>query len=559
MPDQPAHHSPTDAVPRGTDELAADHHPREGRRWPHILIFGTILLLGAVQVWVWWFFDPILGRSIQNLIQYSSTLLAFVLLVVWFLFYAPLAKSIRMAALALLLVPAIGWAASVRSLEWTGDMQLVVRYRWEQTDAERLAEHRQAAGVASGSAVVATAAVVAQPEDMPTYRGANCEGIVVGPPLSQDWEASPPKVEWRQPCGGGYAQLVVVEPYMVTLEQRDAQEAVVCYDSATGQERWVYDYPAQFTEAMGGPGPRATPTIHDGFVYALGAQGRLARLNLVSGEVLWEKELLADRKIPNQEWGLCSAPLVVGDLVVVNPGGPKGDGLEAYRIDSGEIAWSREGVARHNDKDDDHNRPGYSSPMLATIHGVRQIVIYDGTGLRGYVPETGERLWEIEHRNGAGVNVAQPLVFDDGRIFVSCSYSVGCAMFQVEFTGGVWSVKEVWANRNLRAKFSSAAVVDGYIYGFDEGIFTCLDPATGDRKWKGGRYGHGQLLLTNGQILVHTEQGRAVLIQPNPDRLEEITSFATLDDPKNWNPPALVRGRLYVRNHREMACFRLTQ
>jgi outer membrane protein assembly factor BamB len=319
----------------------------------------------------------------------------------------------------------------------------------------------------------------------------------------------------------------------------------------------VHEYAAEFTEAMGGPGPRATPTIAEGEVYSVGAKGEVRKLSLATGELQWRRNILDDYKAPNTEWAMSSAPLIVAETVVVNPGGPKGDGLVALDRATGSPVWERDGAREHSQASEDNNRSGYSTPFLADVLGVRQIVMFDGAGLRGYEPDTGELLWEYRHRNGAGVNVAQPLVFDDGRIFISCSYDKGCAMVQVLRDGEEWSAKPLWTNLNLRCKFSSPILHEGYIYGLDEGILVCLDPATGERKWKKGRYGHGQMLLTNGQLLVHSEDGWAVLIDPDPSGLRELTRLRTLEDPKNWNPPALVDGRLYLRNHREMAAFDL--
>lgn len=527
-----------------------------GPRWPHYVLAGMWTSAVLILVFVWGVWDCPYGESIPNLITYSLTALVTIVSVFWLANYAPLPRRTRrMAALGIVLA-VLGYAATVRGVEWSGDMRLIVHHRWESTDAERLAAHRgqpPAAAASTGSAVE----VSFRTEDMPTYRGADARGIVFGPPLSQDWEARPPRTVWRQPCGGGYSQLVVVPPYAVTTEQRGPNEAVVCYDAATGAERWVQEYPAEFTEAMGGPGPRATPTIADGAVYSLGAQGDLLKLTLGTGAVQWRRNILQDYHAPNTEWAMTSSPVLIDGLLIVNPGGPKGDGLVALNPADGRTVWEREGTKLHGQPEHDSNRCGYSTPFVVELLGVRQIIMFDGTGLRSYVPETGALLWEYRHRNGAGVNVAQPLVFDDGRIFISCSYDVGDALVQVRHAGDTWSVEPLWANQNLRCKFTSPVLHDGYIYGLDEGILVCIDPATGERKWKKGRYGHGQLLLTNGQLVVHSEDGWAVLIDPAPEGLREVTKFRTFDDPKNWNPPALVDGKLYLRNHREMACFDL--
>jgi outer membrane protein assembly factor BamB len=119
-------------------------------------------------------------------------------------------------------------------------------------------------------------------------------------------------------------------------------------------------------------------------------------------------------------------------------------------------------------------------------------------------------------------------------------------------------------NLKMKSKFSSPLLVDGYLYGLDEGVLTCLDPATGDRKWIGsrtapsrGRYKHGQMLQTNGLLVILSEEGDVVLVRPQPDQLVEIGQMHVLDGAKTWNPPALVRGKLYARNHEEMACVDL--
>ncbi|MCA9054141.1 MAG: PQQ-like beta-propeller repeat protein, partial [Planctomycetaceae bacterium] len=523
------------------DEVSAADTALRPRRWPHVALAVVLAAAVLIYVFVWHIWESPFGDSIPNLVTYSLGALVAVLCLAWLVLYSPFPKRTRRIAALALLLPAAGFAATVRNVEWSGDMRLILHHRWEPTDAERLEQHRQTQG---DSASPATPAAIgaARPEDMPTYRGADSQGIVTGPPLSQDWEAAPPALIWKQPCGGGYAQFVVVEPYAVTIEQRGANEAVVCYETENGRELWVQEYPDEFTEAMGGPGPRATPTISGTFVYSLGANGELLKLGLADGQIVWRRNVLKDYSAPNTEWAMSSSPLIVDNLVVVNPGAPKGDGLIALDVETGKPVWEREGVKQHGDDANDNNRSGYSTPFVVNLLGTRQIIMFDGTGLRGYLPESGELLWEYRHRNGAGVNVAQPLVFEDGRIFISCSYDVGCAMVQVQHEGETWSTKGLWDNQNLRCKFTSPMLYEGYIYGLDEGILTCLDPETGKRKWKKGRYGHGQMLLTQGQFVIHSEDGWAALVDANPDKYHEVTRFKTFDDPKNWNPPALVDG-----------------
>ncbi len=545
----------TESLP--SDAATEENIPRRRRRWPHYLFGGILLISGLGEIWLWFIWDPPFGRSIQNLVTYGLVLLLFALLLIWVLFFAPLSRKARGGLFLLLFLSAIGYAATIRRIEFTGDMGLVVRHRWEPTQQELIQAHRAAAGAAVQPLAEETP-VSARPEDMPSYRGWNAAGFVKGPNLMQDWETDPPQARWRQPCGGGYSQFAVVVPFAVTLEQRGENETVVCYDTESGAERWVYENPGRFDEAMGGAGPRSTPTIDGDEVYAVGALGDLVCLSLRDGSKVWHVNILQEHGLRNSMWGVTSSPFLYKNLVIVNPGGVAGDGLAAYDRKTGKLVWSRDGIRMKVDKSGSKNRMGYSTPMLANIHGVQQLLMFDGTGLKSYLPDTGRLLWKFDHQNDPAVNVAQPLVFEDGRVFISCSYDVGCAMLQVrQEQDGRWSVQSLWKrpNLNLRCKFTSPVLFEGYIYGLDEGILVCLDPETGRRKWKRGRYGHGQILVTNGQFVIAAEDGRIVLGRATPERWEEITSFQALDDRKNWNPPALVDGNLYVRNHLEMARY----
>jgi outer membrane protein assembly factor BamB len=518
-----------------------------------VLYALAMLACAGGLTFVWTFWNPTMGAGMTNMVGYSIILLAIILTVAWLVLFSPFRWKSVLAALALLGVMVGGAFASVREIEFNGDMGLVVHYRWQPTAQERLAAHRARQNVGGSLDSVEIPAVT--PEDMPAYRGTNRDGLVTGPQLSQDWHTSPPTQLWQQPCGGGYSGISVLGNFAVTLEQRGENEAIVCYSAATGDERWVHEYPARFYEPMGGLGPRATPTIFEDAVYSYGAEGDLFCLDLATGEVRWSIDTLVDGA-KNVMWALSSSPLVVENMVIVEVGGPDGDGLAAFDRSTGEVIWERPGVARLSEANVE-NRAGYSSPVLVELHGIRQILIFDGEGLRAHVPETGEQLWFHEFNNGAGVNVAQPILFEDGRIFLSQSYGVGCRMISVTHDAGEWQTETLWDNLNMKCKFTSPVLLEGYLYGLDEGILVCLDPETGERQWKKGRYGHGQVLLTHGQLVVMSERGDLVLVNANPDTFEEVTSFKAINSPKVWNPHALAGGIAWVRNHETMAAYDL--
>ena len=580
------------SIPSGSEGV-----PRS--TWSKICRGATYIIWGIIGLFVvsqpflrMW--DSPFGSSIPNMISESMLIVGTVLALLWTAVFSQWSLKSK----ALVLVPAClligGFIASIRSLDLNGDIGITFEFKWEPTQAERIAAHKATLEAASKAAVsveagkTATPAVppaaelpTVTPEDMPAYRGVKRDGVVIGPPIRTEW-ATPPKAIWQQPVGGGYASMAIVGDLLVTIEQRDDDEAVICYQASTGREVWLYKYPAHFWEAMGGPGPRSTPTIDGDLVFAQGAMGDLVCLDLATGELRWTKNLLSLFKIPNTEWGITASPLVIENHVIANAGGRRGDGLVAFDRSTGDQIWSCEGLkpstgptvevsttkeappadeAGHQmASEEKRNRPGYASPTLETILGVQQILNFDGTGLRGYAPATGKQLWFHPHENSAAVNAAQPILFEDGRIFISCSYDTGCAMVQVTHEGDTWGTKTLWENKNLRAKFSSAILFEGFIYGLDEGIMVCLDPATGARKWKKGRYNHGQLMLTNGTIVVLTENGRCVFVKPSPEGLQELGEFPALSDSyKTWNPPALVNGKLFVRNHHDMACYDIKQ
>ncbi len=352
---------------------------------------------------------------------------------------------------------------------------------------------------------------------------------------------------WRQPVGGGYAAFAVAGNAAVTIEQRRDREAIVCYDATTGRERWLHDYSAHFTESLGGDGPRATPTIADGAVFSLGASGQLACLDLATGKMRWDVNILEDDD--NVPWGMSGSPLVYDQLVVVNPGTQRstaaGRAVVAYDRATGRQVW-RAGSTK----------AGYSSPMLADLAGVRQLLLLDGEILAGYDPQTGGELWRFPWETYQDINVAQPVALDGDRIFISSGYDKGCAMLRLTESAGKWKVETLWQNRNMRCKFTSPVAYQGFLYGLDEGILSCIDQETGKRRWRDGRYGHGQMLVADDLLLILSESGKLVLVEATPEGHHELGSIGTLDG-KTWNNPALADGKAFVRNSEEMACYEL--
>jgi outer membrane protein assembly factor BamB len=379
--------------------------------------------------------------------------------------------------------------------------------------------------------------------EWPEFRGPRRDGRYDHAPIRTDWPPSGLPLLWKQPIGLGYASFVVAGGRAFTIEQRRRQEVVAAYDAATGRELWTSAWDGEFQETMGGDGPRATPTFHDGRLYALGALGEFRALDAASGEVLWRRNILSDNDAPNLSWGMSGAPLVVDDKVIVLPGGSDGRSVVAYDAASGEPRWRALS-----------DQQAYVSPMLVTLGGVRQVLVVTAARAVGLTVDEGRLLWEYPWSTDMGINVAQPLLVGNDRVFLSASYGKGAAVFEVARSADRFTTKTVWENQRMKNKFTSPLLHGGFLYGLDESILACVDVATGELKWKGGRYGYGQVLIAGDHLIVLTEDGEVALVRATPERHDELARFQAIEG-KTWNHPVIAEGRLLVRNVREMAAF----
>ena len=400
------------------------------------------------------------------------------------------------------------------------------------------------------------------PDDFPSYLGPARDGRVARAGLG-DWRASPPAESWRRPVGAGWGGFAVAGNVAVTQEQRGDREAVVCYELDSGREMWVHSDPIRFDSSLGGPGPRATPALAHGRVYAIGATGRLNCLS-AEGRLEWSVDTIPGAAVPHApvtgagaeeepeasgellSHGTCGSPLVVDGRVWVSPSGRDGRSLAAFDAKTG-AELLRAG----------RDRASYASPMLATLGGQSHLLVFNGAGLAGHDPVSGDVRWTFPWTNDVRTNCAQPLVIDRSRLLVSTGYGTGSALLDVRrHDDGAWQATERWRSRDMKAKFATPVLKDGLVYGLDDGILACIDPETGKRLWKRGRYGHGQVLLAGDTLVVQTEPGPVVLVRPGPDGPEELGSIPALSD-KTWNTIALAGDRLLVRNAVEAACYRL--
>jgi outer membrane protein assembly factor BamB len=395
----------------------------------------------------------------------------------------------------------------------------------------------------SPAATATTFAESRGPGFWPDFRGPNRDGKYTETPIRTEWPPQGLRRLWRQPIGLGYASFVTSGGRAFTIEQRRDQEVVAAYDIESGREIWTDAWKGEFTEAMGGDGPRATPTYHEGKIYALGALGELRCLDAQTGTVVWRRNILSDSGAENLSWGMSAAPLIVDDKLIVLPGGPRGRSVAAYNRATGAPIWQSLDDAQ-----------AYVSPMLVTLAGTRQILVVSASRAVGVAVEDGRLLWEYPWVTDMGINCAQPLLLGGDRVFLSAGYGKGAAVLEVTRAGDKLQARSIWENTRMKNKFASSLLHDGYIYGLDEAILACLDAKTGEVKWKGGRYGYGQVLLAGDYLIVLTEGGEVVLVRATPERHIELARFQAIEG-KTWNHPVIANGRLLVRNLQEMAAF----
>jgi outer membrane protein assembly factor BamB len=374
------------------------------------------------------------------------------------------------------------------------------------------------------------------------YRGPARDGVYRQGAVAGTWPAGGPRLLWKQPIGEGHASFVVARGVAYTIEQRRNREVVSAYDIRTGHERWTDAWDAHFSEAMGGDGPRATPTYADGILYALGAAGELRALRADSGAVVWRTNILRDAGAGNLQWGMSASPLIVDGKVIVQPGG-RGASVVAYDASSGRPLWRT--------LDD---MQAYVSPVLVTLAGRRQVVTITGNRAIGLSVDDGALLWSYPWPTDNAINVAQPVVFGPSKLFLSSGYGKGAAAIEIAPDGDRFRATKLWEHTRMKNKLSSSVLLDGFVYGLDEGILSCVEAETGRVAWKAGRYGHGQLLLAGDRLLITTETGELALVRATPDRHEELARVPGIDG-RTWNVPALEDGILLVRNAREMAAF----
>jgi outer membrane protein assembly factor BamB len=509
---------------------------RRIRWWPALLIL--VVAAGAI-IWVReqaeWAFQQ------RNLTTLPILLATALLLLIWWTFFSRARWRLRLTITLGFLV-LVGLGASVFRIRGvSGDLVPILEFRWaRQTVVPRPTSPGPTNLVSTIQRFNASTNSFAQ------FYGPNRDGILPSQRLETNWIAHPPKILWQQKVGAAWSGFAIVGDICLTQEQRGKDECVVAYELATGRQLWLHTDPAHYNTTIAGEGPRATPTVVSNRVFTCGASGILNCFDLTTGQRIWTRNVAADEggKVPG--WGFASSPLVVDGLAIIHSAENSGHLLSAFHAEDGRPAWTGGKV-----------NPGYASPALATLAGVRQVLAFTRPKVSAYDPSDGTMLWELPWQSG-DVVCSQPAIAGSNQVVFSSAYGFGAKLVEITRDAeNKFSARQVWKSIRMKSKFGHLFVREGCLFGLDDGMFACVDLKDGSQRWKEGRYGHGQGLLVGELYLLMAESGELVLLRPTPDAPNELVRFRVFSA-KTWNPIALASDVLLVRNDQEAACLRLT-
>ena len=381
--------------------------------------------------------------------------------------------------------------------------------------------------------------------EWPQWRGPARDGISTETGLLSSWPAAGPPLVWKtRGLGEGFSSFSVSADRLFTQGQRDGIQYVIALDEQTGEKLWEIPNGESFHERRGG-GPRGTPTIEGGRVYAVAANGNLTCLQAADGKRIWNTKLLDRFGACNIKWGISESPLIDGNRLIVNPGG-KGASVVALDKNNGNVIWKSQS-----------DPAGYSSAVAADIAGIRQYIVLTGNGVLGLRAGDGGILWRYDEISNRTANVATPIVKGDS-VFVSTDYGTGCALLKIEAAGAGIRASEVYFNRDMRNHYGTSVLVGEYLYGFSSSILTCMNFSTGKVAWKDRSVGKGQVAYADGKLYIFSEDGVVGLAEATPEAYREISRFEIEHgNVRTWTQPVIANGKLYLRDQDTLSCYNI--
>jgi outer membrane protein assembly factor BamB len=378
----------------------------------------------------------------------------------------------------------------------------------------------------------------------PQWRGPNRDGISKETGLLKQWPAEGPPLVWKAAgAGGGYSSFAVANGRLITMGLRGDREFIVAFDVATGKEAWATPHGSAFRNDRG-DGPRGTPTIDGDRIYALGGSGDLSALDAKTGKVIWTKNVLKEFGGRNITWGISESPLVVGDKLLVNPGGP-GASIVALNKSNGSLIWKSQS-----------DRAGYSSAIPVEVNGGTQVVFFTDERTVGLDLKDGRLLWEYAKAANDTANAATPIARGN-RVFVSSDYGTGGGVVEIKPDG---TAQEVWFSKDVRNHHSSSVLVGDHLYGFSSSILMAVKFDTGEVAWRDRSVGKGSLVYADGRLYCFSERGVVGLVEATPTGYVEKGRFNIQQGSlPTWTHPVVAGGRLYLRDQDTIYAYDVRQ
>jgi outer membrane protein assembly factor BamB len=408
-------------------------------------------------------------------------------------------------------------------------------------------------GVIAFSSLAATAGA----GDWPQWFGPQRDGHAAADSPAVEKLPSELKVVWRKKIGGGFSSLVVASGKLVFMDENGSAEVAHLLDAETGAEIWSAPIGDVYQDEWGA-GPRSTPVMDGDRVFVQSCKGEFRCLDTATGSVIWGVSFEKDFGVKflgskaNEgtaaRRGNNGSPLVDGGAVIVPVGSTDGATLVCFDKSTGKILWKA-----------GNDEAAYSSPVVATVAGVKQVVAFTADHLMGVARENGTILWSVPFHTDAKRHAATPIIFDD-TVIVS-SHTIGLVATKIVREGGAIHAVPLWANLGLKINISTSVRVGDYLYGQGAGqTYFCASALTGEAKWKtqwpGTRGTENTSTIVLGRnLLALTDMGELVLVAAQPDQFTELSRVQVCG--KNWNFPACAEGRLFVRDSRELTCYEL--
>ena len=379
--------------------------------------------------------------------------------------------------------------------------------------------------------------------EWPQWRGPNRDGISKESGLLKQWPSQGPPLHWKASgAGQGYSSMAVVDGRLFTMGAREDREFIIAFDVKSGAPLWVTAHGGRFKNDRG-DGPRGTPTIEGDRVYALGGNGDLSCLEVRTGKSLWSINLLEKFNASNAHWGLSESPLIVGERILVNAGGPNAS-IVALNKKDGSVIWKSQS-----------DRAGYSSAMLLELGGIPQAIFFTASRTLGVDVRDGRLLWDYSRVANGTANIATPIVRNN-RVFFSSDYGTGCALLELKPSGNGITAQEIYFNRDMKNHHSSSVLIGDTLYGFSSAILKAMRFDDGKPLWKDRSVGKGSLVYADGRLYCFSENGVVGLVEASPEAYREKGRFSVPQESlPTWSHPVVAGGHLYLRDQDTIYSF----